>query len=159
MKRVLAIVVIMLSTILLTGCNKKVIDASKFDSYMKSKGFETVDIIENLGFEVTGVTSSIYATKGSDEYVVNFLVFETKEYAQQFYDKAYSDYQSDIEERYDEKEDNVVTTNVSSGNFKKFTLSTHYGMSLISMIDNTVIQAETTGNKKALAAYVDELGY
>ena len=36
MKKVLAIIVIMLSTILLTGCKKKAIDASKFDSYMKS---------------------------------------------------------------------------------------------------------------------------
>ena len=159
MKKVLAIIVIMLSTFLLTGCNKKAIDASKFDSYMKSKGFETVDIIENLGFDVDGVESSIYATKGSDEYVVNFLVFETKEYALQFYEKSYSDYQSDIEERYDETEDNLVKYDISSGNYKKFSFSTNYGMNVISLIDNTVIQAETTGNKKALSTYIDELGY
>ena len=159
MKKILAIIVLILSVGILTGCNKKVIDSAKFTDYMKSKGFETVDIIENLGYEVTGVDSSIYATKEADTYVVSFLVFETKEYAQQFYEKAYSDFQSDLEERYDEEEDNVKTTQVESGNFKKFTLSTNFGMNILSLVDNTVIQGETTGNKKSLSTYIEELGY
>ena len=160
LKKILLLIIILSTTILITGCgNRKTITVERFTSYMKDNGFETTDIIENLGYEVTGVTSSIFASNEREESVITYMVFNSEEIAQKYFDQTISDYDSDAEQRYDVDTDKVEVKRISDGNYKKYILSTVYGQNTVALIGNTVMQGETTGNKRLLTKHFDELKY
>ncbi len=159
-KKLLAILIILSTTFILTGCgNKKVITVEKFTEYMKGKDFETTDIIKNLGYEVTGVNSSIFAENKREESVITYMIFNSEEIAQDYYNQTTTELDEDAEQRYDADVDKFETKRIDGSNYKKYIQNTAFGQKVVSLVGNTVMQGETTGNKKLLSNHFVDLGY
>ena len=160
LKNILAVMIIILCTFIMTGCGeKKVITAERFISYMKEKGFDAVDIIDNLSYPLTGAKNACYSTNAQQNTTLSFVVFDDNDNADLYYKDTISSFSTDANDRYDENEDEVKTSNIENANYKKYILQTKYSYVSVTRVDNTVLAVQTTANRKALIGYVDDLGY
>lgn len=159
-KRILTIIIIVFCTFIMTGCGeKKVITAEHFINYMQEKGFDAVDLIDNLSYPLTGAKNACYSTNNAQNTTLSFIVFDNQENAKHYYESTVTDFASDANERYDTSEDDVKITDYKKANYEKYILQTNHSYISVTRVDNTVLAVQTTANKKALMGYVDELGY
>lgn len=139
-------------TFVVTGCSKERISAEKFKSKMESKGYNVVDITDQYS--------------SSDKFIKVYVALpKNKTYQIEYYqlkdvDAAISVFESSKTNFENSKGVSSVNTNVSLGNYSKYTLATNGKYKMISRVEDTLIYVDVDSSyKNKVIDAIDSLGY
>ena len=138
---------------LLSGCqSKQALTAEDFKSKMEEKGYDLQDCTDQ--FEGYDFVEQVYvALDDEGSYQIEFYDLSDDAHARDFFS-------NNVQIFKESKSNMSANTNVSLGNYEKYTQTDSDQFSMISRIDDTVIYVvEEKENKEAVEAVVKELGY
>ena len=143
---------ILVMTILVTGCSKKAITAADFKTIMEERGYSIIDATSQ--FSGYGYVKSAYIALGTDEE------FQIEFYEMSSVDKAVSFYNNNKAIFESSKSSAAVESTVNMGNHSKYTLTTNGSYKIVSRIENTVVYLDVAEDKKDIVKDILEaLGY
>lgn len=149
-KRVL-LVLLLLSTVILSGCKNKEINYDDFTSYMKKKGFEITDAAEQFK-DYPNIKKSYVASNGN--YQIEYYELSDLEYAKSFYKSNKTIFKEFITDSKN------ISTDSSNNDIEKFRATDNgYYMSL-TRINKTVLFAKISDEyKDEISKLIKNLGY
>jgi len=167
-KKILVLGLSVSMLISLAGCNKKTIDADKFEDVMDDLDY-SVTVEDDEDYLDNGQEEAGYAYDDDYEYMVAYVKYEDK-------DDAIDDYKDLVDDIKDAKDDDEFDGKISEsgfGNYKKvivngeFDDSDDYGDETVYMvvyrIDDTLISVIAYDNNKKdikeVNKILEELGY
>ena len=152
MKKILFFVVIIISSLILSGCGKKEITVNDFLSVAGRYGYISEDITNKDKVNNPKIVQSISVSNNSD-ININFIVFEDLNAA---FNK-YSIIQKEVEKF---KQQGYLFNNVSETNYESYTLNTKENFYYVARLEKTYLYIK--GNYKSkdeIVSFVEEIGY
>lgn len=152
MKRIIKIIIAFNLLLFLTACsNKEKIDSAKFKDVMTSKGYNVVDVTEKTDSDAA--TSVLIAMSKDNTYQVEFFELVNEETAINTYNINKSNFLENKSSKYSQTEKDVK-------NYSKYTLTSSGKYMVVSRIENTLVYANVTDDKKdEIKSVLKELGY
>lgn len=155
MKRVrnlLLAIVVLITTIMLTGCGKKAISANDFKTKMKSKEYTVVEVTDQ--FASYSYIEKVYiAQDKTKSYQIEFYKLSDESYAKSFYNTNKQIFEN-------AKSSSSAHTEVNLSNYSKYTQESNNKYSVISRIENTAVYLNVDSKyKDDVKAILKELGY
>ena len=148
---ILLAVVCLLVLFVTTGCmNKKAITTSEFKSTMESKGFTTIDVLEQFS-EYKYVKEATVAK--NDDFQIEFYVLSDTERADYMFNTNKKIFQNS-------KGSSTFETKSKIGNYETYSLTSSGYYMYISRVNNTVIYLNVNESKKdTVIKIIKDLGY
>lgn len=152
MKKKLLFVLILLSTLFITGCTtKETLEPNQFKTQIEKKGFIVVDQTSAVIHLNADLTYSYIATKPDERYAVEYYSFNGESGAQAFYAQKHADITAT---------GGQVSSELNQGNYQKYTLNHNGKYTVISRISNTVVFVHADKNyMEEINIVVKDIGY
>ena len=151
MKKVLSLILIMLS-LLLFGCSKKEITKEEFQKIMEKEEFSVVDVKDQFK-KYEYVKGAYIAVSPDATYQVEFYIFENNENANSFYKLNQEIFES-------QGSGGNLSTSVNSNTYSKYSITTDSKYNYIARINNTVLYSTVDKKyKDNINKIVKKLGY
>ena len=152
MKKFLIFMVIIISSLFLTGCGKKEIDVNDFLSVAGRYSYISEDITNKDKENNPKIVQSISTTNNSD-IEIKFIVFEDLNSA---FNK-YSIIQKEVEKL---KQKDYLFSNVSETNYESYALNTEENYYYVARLDKTFLYIKGSyKDKDEIVSFVEEIGY
>jgi len=155
MKRIIVAMLVAVLLLSLSACrSREAISAEEFSALMTEAGFTVENAIEMFDEVESGIAYFFIAIAGSEEFVIEFLQYETAAEARAVY--------GELMRILEEQIGNAATTEVNMPTFSRHTRrSTAQGrFGVVSRIENTVVFVHTDiENRDEVNAALDILGY
>lgn len=152
MKKFLIFMVIIISSLFLTGCGKKEIDVNDFLSVAGRYSYISEDITNKDKENNPKIVQSISTTNNSD-IEIKFIVFEDLNSA---FNK-YSIIQKEVEKL---KQQDYLFSNVSETNYESYALNTEENYYYVARLDKTFLYIKGSyKDKDEIVSFVEEIGY
>lgn len=152
MKKFLIFMVIIISSLFLTGCGKKEIDVNDFLSVAGRYSYISEDITNKDKENNPKIVQSISTTNNSD-IEIKFIVFEDLNSA---FNK-YSIIQKEVEKL---KQQDYLFSNVSETNYESYALNTKENYYYVARLDKTFLYIKGSyKDKDEIVSFVEEIGY
>ena len=152
MKKILFFVVLIISSLFLSGCGKKEITVNDFLSVAGRYGYISEDITNKDKVNNPKIVQSISVSNNSD-ININFIVFENLNAA---FNK-YSIIQKEVEKF---RQQGYLFNNISETNYESYTLNTEENYYYVARLEKTYLYIK--GNYKSkdeIVSFVEEIGY
>lgn len=152
MKKKLLFVLILLSTIFITGCTtKETLEPNQFKTQIEKKGFIVVDQTSAVIHLNADLNYSYIATTPDERYAIEYYSFNGESGAQAFYAQKHADITAT---------GGQVSTELNQGNYQKYTLNHNGKYTIISRISNTVVFVHADKNyMEEINIIVKDVGY
>ena len=152
MKKKLLFVLILLSTLFITGCTtKETLEPNQFKTQIEKKGFIVVDQTSAVIHLNADLTYSYIATTPDERYAVEYYSFNGESGAQAFYAQKHADITAT---------GGQVSSELNQGNYQKYTLNHNGKYTVISRISNTVVFVHADKNyMEEINIVVKDIGY
>lgn len=152
MKKKLLFVLILLSTIFITGCTtKETLEPNQFKIQIEKKGFIVVDQTSAVIHLNADLNYSYIATTPDERYAIEYYSFNGESGAQAFYAQKHADITAT---------GGQVSTELNQGNYQKYTLNHNGKYTIISRISNTVVFVHADKNyMEEINIIVKDVGY
>ena len=152
MKKKLLFVLILLSTLFITGCTtKETLEPNQFKTQIEKKGFIVVDQTSAVIHLNADLTYSYIATTPDQRYAVEYYSFNGESGAQAFYAQKHADVTAT---------GGQVSSELNQGNYQKYTLNHNGKYTVISRISNTVVFVHADKNyMEEINIVVKDIGY
>ena len=152
MKKKLLFVLILLSTLFITGCTtKETLEPNQFKTQIEKKGFIVVDQTSAVIHLNADLTYSYIATTPDQRYAVEYYSFNGESGAQAFYAQKHADVTAT---------GGQVSSELNQGNYQKYTLNHNGKYTVISRISNTVLFVHADKNyMEEIIIVVKDIGY
>lgn len=143
---------VIIMVFVVTGCSKERITAEAFKSKMENKGYNVVDITDQYSSSDKFV--KVYVALSKDKtYQVEYYELKDVDAATTVFESSKTNFENS-------KGVSSVNTNVSLGNYSKYTLATNGKYKLITRVEDTLIYANVDSSyKNKVIDAVDSLGY
>lgn len=152
MKKKLLFVLILLSTLFITGCTtKETLEPNQFKTQIEKKGFIVVDQTSAVIHLNADLNYSYIATTPDERYAIEYYSFNGESGAQAFYAQKHADITAT---------GGQVSTELNQGNYQKYTLNHNGKYTIISRISNTVVFVHADKNyMEEINIIVKDVGY
>ncbi len=152
MKKKLLFVLILLSTLFITGCTtKETLEPNQFKIQIEKKGFIVVDQTSAVIHLNADLNYSYIATTPDERYAIEYYSFNGESGAQAFYAQKHADITAT---------GGQVSTELNQGNYQKYTLNHNGKYTIISRISNTVVFVHADKNyMEEINIIVKDVGY
>lgn len=152
MKKKLLFVLILLSTLFITGCTtKETLEPNQFKTQIEKKGFIVVDQTSAVIHLNADLIYSYIATTPDERYAVEYYSFNGESGAQAFYAQKHADITAT---------GGQVSSELNQGNYQKYTLNHNGKYTVISRISNTVVFVHADKNyMEEINIVVKDIGY
>ena len=152
MKKKLLFVLILLSTLFITGCTtKETLEPNQFKTQIEKKGFIVVDQTSAVIHLNADLNYSYIATTPDERYAIEYYSFNGESGAQAFYAQKHADITAT---------GGQVSTELNQGNYQKYTLNHNGKYTIISRISNTVVFVHADKNyMEEIKIIVKDVGY
>lgn len=151
MRKYLTLFIVIISVIILTGCNilnKEAISVDTFINTVEKKEYQVTDYL-NQDFTL-GVKNAAEATV--DGILVSFFELNDSKTAKNWFDS--------YKKSFEDNSTGAITTTVNGQNYSSFSITEKKNYVYIVYVDNTFLQVMTTENKKdEVKELLKELGY
>ena len=152
MKKFLIFMVIIISSLFLTGCGKKEIDVNDFLSVAGRYSYISEDITNKDKENNPKIVQSI-STNNNSDIEIKFIVFEDLNSA---FNK-YSIIQKEVEKL---KQQDYLFSNVSETNYESYALNTEENYYYVARLDKTFLYIKGSyKDKDEIVSFVEEIGY
>lgn len=147
-----AIVAIAICVVVILMKPKEALTAQDFNSLMEENGYSIVNVKEQFA-EYDYISEAYLAIDKNRNYQIEFYIIASPDIAAQFFESNKAIFES--------SKGNVSSqSDVSAGNYSKYTLSSEGQYKYICRIENTVIYADTDeGYKQEVKEITKKLGY
>lgn len=152
MKKKLLLVILLITTIFITGCTtKESLEASNFKKIMEKKGFSVADQTSNVISQNSAVEISYNAETSDKRYSIEYYAFDGEVSAQGFYAKKQAELGATGSQ---------ATTELNVGNYSKYTMIYNGKFAAISRVSNTVVYVNADNNyAEEIKTLLKEIGY
>lgn len=152
MKKKILIGLLLIMTLLITGCTtKESLEASTFKTLMEKRGFSVLEQTSTVISENSAVEVSYIAETTGARYAIEYYSFDGEVSAQAFYAKKQEELAKTGAQAY---------TEVNIGNYSKYTLVHNNKFSAISRVSNTIVYVSADNNyAEEIKGVLKDIGY
>lgn len=152
MKKKILFVLMLLSTLFITGCTtKESLEPNQFKTQIEKKGFVVVDQTSAVMYLNADLSYSYIATTPDQRYSIEYYSFNGEAGAQAFYAQKYAETTAT---------GGHVSSELNQGNYQKYTLNHNGKYTVISRVSNTIVYLHTDKNyMEEINIIIKDIGY